>query len=305
MSLVIVGQEKSESNLKLLAEAKKAFDSVFFVPLESIGIGLSERFSIHYRSTDILKFKSILPRIPREYSSFAYQLLSLFPGDTYMAVKPISYLIGAERFFLLTVLRKRGVPTINLNMARSTKAAQRIVETGEFPMIIRTPEKKTGVIVKNRVEAKSIMDALAHLKQPILVEEVTKDIISAYVAEPDVVAAVKKKSKSTDVLFAPGELKSHKIGLEAEQLALDTVRSMDAHLARVDISLSGGPKVVNVELRPGLIEPSKATGINIPGKIIESVRNNYRSHKERPILLKFFEDAKSVVRDVLKTRQLI
>ncbi len=305
MSLCIIGQEKSDSNLKLLAEAKKKFDSVFFVPIDSIGIGLNERFSIHYRATDILKFKAVLPRIPREYSSYGYQLLSLFPGDAYMAIKPISYLLAAERFFLLTVLRKRGISTINLNMARSTSAAIRMVESGDYPMVIRTPEKKTGVVVKNRLEAKSIIDALAHLKQPMLIEEVSSDIISAYVADPDVVASVKRKSKSTDVLFAPGEFKNHKIGIEEEQLAIDTAKSMEAHIARIDISLGGEPKVVNVELRPGLIKPSKATGVNVPGKIIESVSENYRSYKEKPMLLKFFEDAKSVMRDVLHSKQPI
>ena len=305
MTLCIMGQEKSRSNLRLLAEAKKRFGSVFFVPIDSIGIGLNEQFSISYRVTDILKFKAILPRIPREYSSYAYQLLSLFPGETYIPIKPISYLLSSERFFLLTVLRKRGIPTINLNMARSTNAAIRMVESQKYPMIIRTPEKKTGVVVKNRLEAKSIIDALAHLKQPILVEDVTKDIISAYVAEPEVIAAVKKKAKATDVLFAPGELKNHKIGLEAEQLALDTARSMDAHIVRVDMSLNGSPRVVNVELNPSLIEPSKATGVNIPQKVVESVSENYRSHSEKPVLIKFFEDAKSVVRDVLRSKQLL
>jgi glutathione synthase/RimK-type ligase-like ATP-grasp enzyme len=172
-------------------------------------------------------------------------------------------------------------------------------------MVIRTPAKSTGVVVKNKLEAKSIIDALAHLKQYIVIEEVTRKIISAYVAEPDVVAAVKKKSKATDILFAPGDLKNHKISIEQEQLALETARSMDSHLARIDISLNGEPKVVNVELRPHLIEPSKATGVNIPAKIIESIHQNYRSYSEKPMLFKFFEDAKSVVRDVLKSRQLL
>jgi glutathione synthase/RimK-type ligase-like ATP-grasp enzyme len=305
MSLCIIGQEKSESNLKLLEEAKKKFGSVFFVPIDSIGIGLSERFSIHYRTTDILKFKAILPRIPKGYSSYAYQLLSLFPGDTYIAVKPISYLLAAERFFMLTVLRKRGIPTIDLNMARSNSAAIRMVELGNYPMVIRTPEKKTGVIVRNRVEAKSIIDALAHLKQPILIEDISKNIISAYVAEPGVVAAVRKKSKSTDILFGSGTLKNHKISLEEEQLAVDVARSMEAHVARIDISTNGEPKVVNVTLRPGLIEPSKATGVNIPEKIIDSIKQNYKTYSEKPMLLKFFEDAKSVVRDVLHSKQLL
>jgi glutathione synthase/RimK-type ligase-like ATP-grasp enzyme len=179
------------------------------------------------------------------------------------------------------------------------------VESGSYPMIIRTTEKKTGVVVKNHLEAKSIIDALAHLRQPILIEQVCKDIISAYVAEPDVVASVKKKTKATDALFAPGELKNHRLGLDEEQLALDAAKSMDTHLARVDISVNGEPVVVNVELNPPLIEASRASGVNIPQKIIHSVRENYRSYTERPILLKFFEDAKSVVRDVLRGKHLL
>jgi glutathione synthase/RimK-type ligase-like ATP-grasp enzyme len=305
MTLAIIGRDKSESNLKLLAEAKKRFNSVFFVSIDGIGIGLNERFTIDYRTSNMLKFKAVLPRIPREYSSFAYQLLSLFPGDAYVAVKPISYLLASERFFLLTVLRKRGIPTTNLNMARSTNAAIRIVESGDYPMVIRTPDKRTGVVVKNRREAKSIIDALAHLKQYMVIEDVSKNIVSAYVAEPDVVAAVKKKCKATDSLFAPGELKGHKLSIEQEQLALETARCMDAHLARVDISLNGEPRVVNVELRPNLVEPSKASGVNIPARIVESVHQNYRSYQEKPMLFKFFDDARSVVRDVLKSRQLL
>lgn len=305
MTLCIIGQEKSDSNLKLLEEAKRKFGSVFFVPVDSIGIGLKDRFSIHYRTTDMLKFKAVLPRIPRTYSSYAYQLLSLFPSDTYMAVQPIAYLLATERFFMLTVLRKRGIPTINLNMARSTNAAIRMVESGTYPMVIRTPENKTGVVVNKTIEAKSIIDALAHLKQPIVIEDVSREIVSAYVADPEVVAAVRKKTKDTDVLFAPGEFKKHKLSIDAEQLAIDTVRSMGSHVARVDMSMNGEPRVVNVELRPDLISPSRATGVNIPRKIIGSIHENYTRYKEKPMLLKFFEDAKSVVRDVLHSKSLM
>jgi glutathione synthase/RimK-type ligase-like ATP-grasp enzyme len=222
-----------------------------------------------------------------------------------MAVQPIAYLLAAERFFMLTVLRKRGIPTINLSMARSTKAAIRMVESGTYPMVIRTPEKKTGVVVQKAIEAKSIIDALAHLKQPILIEDVSRDIVSAYVADPEVVAAVRKKTRNTDVLFAPGELRKHKLSIEAEQLAIDTARSMGANVARVDMSINGEPRVVNVELRPDLIAPSRATGVNIPRKIIGSVHENHTRYKEKPMILKFFEDAKSVVRDVLHSKSLL
>jgi glutathione synthase/RimK-type ligase-like ATP-grasp enzyme len=159
-SLCIIGTEKSQTNIKLLNEAKKVFGSVLFVPIESIGVGLSEDFTIKYRVTDLLKFKAIFPRIPRKISSYAYQLLSLFPQDTYMPIRPISFLLAEERFFLLTVLRKRSIPTINLQMTKGPKAAARMLDETEFPLVIRIPDKKTGVVVKNVTEAKGVVDAL-------------------------------------------------------------------------------------------------------------------------------------------------
>ena len=303
--LCIIGQEKSESNLKLLEEAKKKFSSVFFVPIDTIAIGLTDKFSIAYRTTDLLKFYAIVPRIPKTFCSYAYQLLSLFPPETFMSIKPISFLLADERFFMLTVLRKRGIPTLNLHLTRSTKAADRIIEKSKFPLVIRSLDKKTGVTVKNQAEAKSIIDALTSLKQPILLEELVKDMISVYVAEPDVIAAVKKKTKEMDVIFAKGDYKKYKLGAEEKQLALDATKAIDAQVARIDISLNSIPKVINIELSPNLILPSKVTEINMPKIMIESIYQNYTAHKQKPMLVKFFEDAKSIIKDVLKTKNLL
>lgn len=305
MNLCIIGYEKSESNLMLLEEAKKKFDKVFFVPINSIGIGLKDKFTITYRTSDLLKFGAVFPRIPRKFCSYAYQLLSLFPPETYMSIKPISFLLADERFFLLTVLRKRDISTINLQLARSPIAATRLVEASEFPLIVRTPEKKTGVIVNNESEAKNIIGALSSLKKPILLEELVKNMISVYVAEPDVIAAVKKKSKEKDIIFGKGVLKKQKINAEIEHMALEAAHSIDAQIARIDISTDPEPKIINVDLNPSLITPSKVTGENLPEKVINSIFDNYKIHLEKPLLMKFFEDAKSVVKDVLKTKQLL
>lgn len=303
--LCIIGHEKSDSNLRLLEEAKKVFSTVFFVPITGIHIGLKDKFTITYRASDLLKFNAILPRIPRSLSSYAYKLLSLFPEDTYMAVKPISFLLAAERFFLLTVLRKRGLDTINLRLTQAKDSAYRILEENSFPLVIRTPDKKTGVYVKNSSEAKSVIDTLITLKQPVLIEDVIKDMVSVYVAEPEVIACVRKKTKERDLVLGAGELKSAKIDLETQHLALDTAKAIEAQACRIDIALGEVPRIVNVDLNPNLINPSKATGVDIPRKLMESVKANYKAHKEKPMLMKFFEDAGSVVKDVLKTKQLI
>jgi glutathione synthase/RimK-type ligase-like ATP-grasp enzyme len=304
MTLCIIGMEKSETNLKLLEEAKGRFASVFFVPIDSIRIGLGDKFSISYRTSDLMKFNSIYPRIPTRFYSYAYQLLSLFPPETFTPIKPITFLLASERFFLLSVLRKRNVDTLNIQLARSAKAAQTILEESEFPIVVRVPGKETGVVANTLTEAKSVIGALGSLRQPILIEELVKDMISCYVADPDVIAGVKKKTREKDVVFSKGELKNHKAGIETKHLAIEAAKAIDTQIARIDVSLNGGPKVVNINLNPNLIEPSKATGVNLPKEIIHHVYENYMRHKEKPMLMRFFEDAKSVVKDVLKNKTM-
>lgn len=300
--LCIIGQEKNESDLRLLEEAKKRFSSVFFVPVNGIGVGLTNRFSISYRTTDLFKFPAVLARIPPAFSSYAYQLLSLFPEQTYMPIRPLSFLLAEERFFLLTVLRKRGVDTINLRLATSKRAAERILEESDFPLIVRTSEEKTGVIVNNTTEAKSIIDALASLNKPILIEDVIKEIASLYVANPELVATAKKKTKERDVVFAKGSLKAMKASIELEHVALQAASAVETTIARVDVSLEKEPRVVNIDLNPNLILPSQATGVDVPSKIMHAVEENFESHRKKPMLIKFFEDAESVVKDVLKAK---
>jgi len=305
MSLCIMGLEKSETNLKLLEEAKNRFASVFFVPIDGIRIGLGEKFSISYRSSNIMKFDSVYPRIPPRFYSYAYQLLSLLPPETFTPIKPITFLLASERFFLLSVLRKRDVETLDIHLARSTKAAQAILDESEFPIVVRVPGKETGVVANTLAEAKSVIGALGSLKQPVLIEDLVKDMVSCYVAGQDVLAGVRKKTREKDLVFSRGELKGQKMDIETKHLAVEAAKAIDTQIARVDISLNGGPKVVNVNLNPSLIEPSRATGVNLPRETIRHVYENYRKQQEKPMLMRFFEDAKSVVKDVLRDKSMV
>jgi glutathione synthase/RimK-type ligase-like ATP-grasp enzyme len=302
MPLCILGKEKTETNLALLHEAKKRFSSVFFVPMDGIAIGLHSSFSITYRTADLLKFSAVFARVPQQSYSYAYQLLSLFPRDTYMPVPPVAFLLSTERFFLLTTLRKRGIETLDLHMVRSVKAGERMLRSFDFPVVIRVPSQRTGVTVGSRMEAKSILEALASLKQPALIEDAVKGVVSAYVARPNVVAAVRKVTKDKDAVFGEGSYKPYSISAKARDLALRTAEALDAHTVRVDMTVRGTPKVVNIELNPNLIAPSRASGVNIPARVMESVHENYMLHQEKPALLKFLADAKSAVKDMFWER---
>lgn len=301
-SLCIIGHEKSRTDLALLEQAKKKFSSVFYVPVDGTSIGLTDKFTINYRIADLQKYRVVFPRIPKELSSFAYQLLSLFPENTYMPIKPISFLLAEERFFLITVLRKKGISTPDLHMARSAKAAHNILECIDFPVIVRPMDKKTGVYVKNKSEAKGVIDALGSLHQVILIEQPISNIISVFVSGQEILASVKRATSEKDLVFAKGKIRSQKIGLETRQLALDAASAVGAQICRVDISaMKKEPAVVNINLNPELMIPSKVTKVNLPEKIMDTVFEGYKQHEEKPMLMRFFEDAKTVVKDVLKS----
>lgn len=307
MTLCMIGSSNSETDLELLKEAKKKFFSVFFVPTEGIRMGFDDKFSITYRKTDLTKFSAVYPRITQSLYSYAYQLLSLFPSEIYTPIRPISFLLAADRFFLLSVLRKRKIRTVNVWLARSPRAAKGILSEEEenLPVIMRVPGKETGIIANTLTEAKSVVGALGSLSQPVMMEEVVKDMVSCYVAGDEVIASVKKKTNKKDVLFSEGKLKRHKTDIETRHLAVETASSIDAQLARVDMSLNDHPKVINVSLAPSLKEPSKVTGVNLSRAFVGSLYDNYKRHKEKPMLMRFFEDAKSVVKDVLRDKSMV
>ena len=143
------------------------------------------------------------------------------------------------------------------------------------------------------------------LKKPILIEETVKELISLYVAEPDVVASVKKKTREKDLVFSEGSYKNFKANIEVEQLAMDSAKAVESQIVRIDMALSPEPMVVNINLNPDIIVPSKATGINVAEKMIKSVHENLNHYLEKPKLFKFFDDAKSIIKDVFKSKQLI
>jgi len=279
---------------------------VFLVPINGIRLTLGKEFMIHYRTTNLMKFDAVLTRIPKEFYTFAYQLLSLFPPDTYMPIKPISFLVTEERFFMMSVLRKRNIPTIDINLARSSKAIQFILENANYPLLLRVPGNDIGVVVETQKEAKSIVETIESLKSPVIVEEIIKDLVSLYVVGNEVVVAVRKKSEEKDLVFGKGKIKKEgNIDAEVKYIATDTANAIDTQIARIDITTIPQPRVVNIELNPALIDVSKVCKVDIAKRIIDTIYTGYLKNKEKPLLVKFFEDAKSVVKEVLKNSKIL
>ena len=101
-----------------------------------------------------------------------------------------------------------------------------------------------------------------------------------------------------------GEYKQARISRQLENLALEAASAVEADVARIDISPEG-PRVVNIELNPNLTIPSKASGVNIPERMMASIYDNFEAHMKKPLFVKLVEDARSAVKDMLRTKHFI
>jgi len=139
-----------------------------------------------------------------------------------------------------------------------------------------------GVIkVSSTEEASSVIDALWALGEMIYFQEYIetqgKDI-RAFVVGDEVVAAMEREARKGDFRanISKGG-KGTKIELDSglEKLALRAAKVVGAEIAGVDIVLDGKPKVIEVNINPGL-KISRITKVNVADKIARYIAEKKR-----------------------------
>jgi ribosomal protein S6--L-glutamate ligase len=162
-------------------------------------------------------------------------------------------------------------------LASSTEGAKRILEDVNYPIILKFPSgtQGKGVMIADSIQsALTVLDAMAALKQPVLIQEYIETggiDTRAIVVGEKVVASMCRESKKGDVrsnIHAGGTGKSCELDIKTKKLAVDAAKVVGAEICGVDI-LQGikGPMVIEINLSPGLQGVTKATKIDVADKI--------------------------------------
>ena len=187
--------------------------------------------------------------------------------------------ICKNKFSAIQFLQERGIPTPATRLALTPGAAVKSIKSMKKPVIIKLLSGSLGkgvIKINSNAEADAIMDTLNTLGQMIYFQEYIEtngEDIRAFVIGDKVVAAMKRVAANGDFRSNIYQgAKGFKIELDGrlEKLALKAAHIVGADIAGVDIILGDEPKVIEVNINPGL-RIARITKTNIPDMIARYV----------------------------------
>lgn len=240
--------------------------------------------AIYYNGEKLPKFDAVIPRIGASVTFYGLAVLRQFEM---MGVYPLneSVAIGRSRDKLrsLQLLARDGIGLPVTTFAHDPKQTTEVLAvTGGSPLVIKLLEGTQGigvVLVDSDRSAKSVIEAFRGAGVNILVQEFIKEAggsdIRALVVGGKVVAAMQRtgaKGEFRSNLHQGGTAQAVKISPEERSTAVRAAKSMGLNVCGVDMLRSNhGPVVMEVNSSPGLEGVEKATGIDVAGKIIETL----------------------------------
>ncbi|MCD6477020.1 MAG: RimK family alpha-L-glutamate ligase [Candidatus Aenigmarchaeota archaeon] len=278
MKLLVLSPKKmSETTKKIVEEAEKLFDQVDIIPINEIIIEAKNNCKLLYKGKEIEKYDYILPRIDSIRAKHGYKIIDYF--DYIKAKKPYNsrtILIAHNKFKTIYELKKAGLPTPATWLISSTKAIEDILKKIDFPIVIKLVSSFGGkgiTFAETYESAKSVISTLKTLKQEILLEEYIEtggEDIRIFVIGNEIVAMkrIAEKGKLKSNIHAGGKVKAYKPSKEEIDLAIKASNIIGSSICAVDMLIGKDePKIIEMNINPGISGITKASGINVAQKI--------------------------------------
>ncbi|OIN86737.1 MAG: hypothetical protein COY38_00585 [Candidatus Aenigmarchaeota archaeon CG_4_10_14_0_8_um_filter_37_24] len=300
---VIGGKDKSPSTMKIFQAMDDCnkFDSVLFIPIENITLGVKNGKScVLYRDKDLSEFDVIVPRIGSSKAMFGYLLLKMLKdSEAYIPLKPMAPMISHDKFLTLETLNKAGLPIPETYLTVSSSTAKRVVDNLIKPPLIMKllggTQGKGVMFAKDKQSAEGMIDTLNVLNQSLFIEKYIKnpgEDIRLVVLGDEVIASAKRKAKKGDIrsnLGSGGKYVNCRASSAIEDLAVRAAEAIGSEICGVDIiESSRGPVIIEVNIALGM-KICEVTGVDIPKKIAYYVSDRGVHGRNVKRLSSFFE----------------
>jgi len=188
MKIAIIGL--SENNTSVVEEAKKVFDEVLYVPIDSIKLEVGEEQRAFYKDVDLSTFDIILPLINTSYNEFMYLCLKILEKNVYVPISSDDFFIINKKCLLMKGLMNQGLKVRKSVFLASNRTSRMIIESLKFPITIRSSSGKR-VKVTNEETLNNVLSLfkagnIRILEKPIEAESVIwffvvgNEIIASY-----------------------------------------------------------------------------------------------------------------------------
>jgi ribosomal protein S6--L-glutamate ligase len=282
----------STSSKWTIDEMKKLFDKVDSIKLKEIEINLgSKEIEVLYKGESLPDYDCVYAKGSFRYIPLLSSITALLNERSYMPIVPNAFTTINDKLLTQLELQKGKIPMPITYLSSTADAAKKILEQVNYPIIMKFPQGTHGkgvMFAESFPAASSMLDALAALNQPFLIQEYVETggvDIRALVVGDQVVAAMTRRAKKGEKranIHAGGVGESLILSPKAKKIALDTAKILGAEICAVDM-LEGhkGPVVIEANSSPGLQGITKATGINVAEKIAQFLYRKTRELKNQ------------------------
>jgi ribosomal protein S6--L-glutamate ligase len=217
-----------------------------------------------------------------ETVQFFFDVLALTPADVTIINPPLATMHARRKHVALALLAKAGVPVLPFFASPNPIRNMNITRNLGTPAVVKTLEGAGGIGVLLAPSAEVYGDVISlfyrnrhvPLVQPFVPVDHDLRIL---VLGDHVLGAIRRKGpihKHNIALGAkPQFVPSTQIPPEAHNSAVNATRVLGLEIAGVDIlETDAGPLILEVNPSPGFSGFMRASGINIPAKIVSHLR---------------------------------
>ncbi len=274
MRVALISQG-SLSSKWIAEELNKTFDQVDLFDIKEFEVSLGGKEpQVFYEGKLLTKtYDCIYAKGSFRFVSLLRSLTTILGKDTYMPIRPGAFTAGHDKLLTHLKLQTANVPQPKTYVVSTAEAGKKLLKKIDYPVVMKLPAGThgKGVMLADSFEsASSMVDALALLKQPFLMQEYIETNgtdTRAFVIGDTVVAAMKRTAAEGEKranIHAGGSAIACELDAYAKKIAIDTARAVGADICAVDMLVSKGkPLVIEINLSPGLQGITRATGINV------------------------------------------
>jgi len=277
---------------KWTAEAmKEVFDSVDTLDIRKveINIGAKKDASLLYEGKPIGNYDCIYAKGSFRYASLLRAVTGFMQDTTYMPIKDNAFTLAHNKLLTHLVLSKADIPMPITYLTPTPKAAKKLLERVNYPIVMKFPEGTQGrgvMFADSFSSASSLLDALESLNQPFIIQEYVETgstDIRAIVVGDKVVASMQRiavHGEKRANIHAGGMGEAVELDTHTKKMAVSAAHAIGTEICGVDI-LHGikGPTVVELNLSPGLQGIKSATGKNVAKYIAKHLANGTSKFK--------------------------
>ena len=238
----------------------------------------------------VFPYDAVIPRIGASITTYGCAVLRQFEmKGVYVLNGSIPVERSRDKLRALQVLSSVGVGMPRTSIAYSSKlVSESLQHVGGTPAIIKSLEGTQGIgvgIVESDRSAKSIIQAFNGQNMSVLVQEFVEEAgntdIRVLIVGDEIVGAMERTGADGDFrsnLHRGGSAKIIDLTDEEKSISLKSAKAMGLNVCGVDFLRSErGPQVMEVNSSPGLEGIEAATEIDIAGKIVEFIEQNWKA----------------------------